>query len=44
MRQRGLRDEAADRRVDDNKGEYDFTMKNMKQIEEDLWYILKEKT
>ena len=33
----------ADRVIDDNKGEYDFTMRNMKQLEEDLWYILNEK-
>ena len=34
---------AAERLVDDNKGDYDFTMLNMKQLEEDLWYILTDK-
>ena len=34
---------AAEQRVDDNKGEYEFTLNNMKQLEEDLWYILNEK-
>ena len=29
--------------MDDNKGDYDFTMRNMKQLEEDLWYIFTDK-
>ena len=29
--------------VDDNKGDYEFTMANLKQLEEDLWYILTDK-
>ena len=34
---------AADRVTDDNKGEYEFNMRNLKQLEEDLWYILTDK-
>ena len=34
---------AAERLVDDNKGDYEFTMSNLKQLEEDLWYILTDK-
>ena len=34
---------AADRLMDDNKGDYEFTLKNMKQLEEDLSYIFNEK-
>ena len=33
---------AADRFPDDNKGDYDFTLKNMKQLEEDLWYLKRQ--
>ena len=33
---------AVDRLMDDNKGDYEFTLKIMKQLEEDLWYILTE--
>ena len=34
---------AAERLVDDNKGDYEFTITNLKQLEEDLWYILTDK-
>ena len=34
---------AADRLTDDNKGDYEFTISNMKLLEEDLWYILNDK-
>ena len=34
---------AADRTSDENKGDYEFTLKNMKQLEEDLWYIFTDK-
>ena len=34
---------AADRLIDDNEGEYEFTVKHMRRLEDDLWYILNEK-
>ena len=33
----------AERTIDDNKGEYDFTEKDMFRLSEDLWYILNDK-
>ena len=34
---------AAERLADDNKGDYEFTKTNIKQLEEDLWYIFTDK-
>ena len=34
---------AAECLTDDNKGEYDFTEKDMHRLSEGLWYILNEK-
>ena len=34
---------AAERKVDDDKGDYEFPMSSLKQLEEDLWYIFNDK-